>query len=97
MEQVSLGERFEWFLHGRSIVIKINKLIGGLTDSQYMRITRDITQFEFEVMRPCQTITVEDEKDIYVTSLTDMISKMDLTVNSHKKRLITNDKNRKLL
>jgi hypothetical protein len=97
LEQVSLGEKFEWTLHGRSIAIVINRLVGELKDSQCMKIVRDITQFEFDVMRPCQTATAEYEKDIYVTSLTDMLSKMDLTVDLHKKRLITNYKNRKFL
>lgn len=70
---VSLSEKFEWTLHGRSIAIVINKLVGELKDLQCMKIVRDITQFEFDVMRPCQIATAEYEKDIYVTSLTDML------------------------
>ncbi|CEP08629.1 hypothetical protein [Parasitella parasitica] len=70
---VSQGERFEWSLHGRSIAIEINKVIGNSPSTQRMRVARDFTQFEFEIMHHCQTLSLQDEKDIYVTSLTDMI------------------------
>ncbi|CAO3619713.1 unnamed protein product [Mucor fragilis] len=38
-----------------------------------MKVARDITQFEFDIMRPSCQRSLEDEKDIYVTSLTDMM------------------------
>lgn len=43
-----------------------------------MKVARDITQFEFDIMRPSCQRSLEDEKDIYVTSLTDMMRKLCL-------------------
>lgn len=68
-------DQYQWTLHGRSIAVKINRLNESTTEC--MKIKRDTTQFEFEIMRPSQTATItnNDEKDIYVQSLTDMIRK----------------------
>lgn len=38
-----------------------------------MKVARDTTQFEFDMMPSNYQTTLEDEKDIYVVSLTDMM------------------------
>ncbi|CAO3619717.1 unnamed protein product [Mucor fragilis] len=68
--QLSQGDQCQWTLHGRSVAIRINRLVGNTT---CMKVARDITQFEFDIMRPSCQRSLEDEKDIYVTSLTDMM------------------------
>ncbi|KAG1108895.1 hypothetical protein G6F42_015827 [Rhizopus arrhizus] len=68
--QISQGDRFQWTLHGRSVVIHINRLVGN---AACMKVARDTTQFEFDMMPSNYQTTLEDEKDIYVVSLTDMM------------------------
>ncbi|KAK4518431.1 uncharacterized protein ATC70_008648 [Mucor velutinosus] len=67
---VSQGDRYQWNLHGRSVVIHINRLAGN---SKCMKVARDTTHFEFALMRSHWQRSQEDEKDLYVTSLTDMM------------------------
>ncbi|KAL7328474.1 hypothetical protein PS15p_206742 [Mucor circinelloides] len=67
---ISQGDRFQWTLHGRSVVIHINRLVGN---AACMKVARDTTQFEFDMMPSNYQTTLEDEKDIYVVSLTDMM------------------------
>ncbi|KAL9541112.1 hypothetical protein MBANPS3_009303 [Mucor bainieri] len=71
---LSQGDRYQWTLHGRSIAIRILQMVGS---TACMKVDRAITHFEFEIMRASTyqqpLASPEDDKDIYVTSLTDMM------------------------
>ncbi|KAI8077390.1 P-loop containing nucleoside triphosphate hydrolase protein [Gilbertella persicaria] len=61
------GDQTEWNICGHKVLCKIVSVEGESNK------TDRSTQYQFVQTRPCSAVTAEEQKDIYITSLIDMI------------------------
>lgn len=71
--KVSLRDEFKWNICGNVIKCEILKM-----DQPTCKIDRRKTVFHFETSRQAIPFTDEEQKDIYLTSLADMIGKGEI-------------------